>query len=37
MTGLLVWIISRGGQIVIVGGCSAVLVAAVRAMIREGL
>jgi len=37
VSGLLVWIISRGGQIVIVGGCSAVLIAAVRAIIREGL
>lgn len=37
MTELLVWFFSRGMQIVILGGCFAVLVAAVRAIIREGL
>lgn len=37
MTDLLVWMISRGGQIVIIAGGTAVVVAAVRAAIREGL
>lgn len=36
MTGLLVWLISRGGQIVILGGSALVVGAAVRAFIREG-
>lgn len=37
VNGLLIWLISRGGQIVIVAGGTAVLVYAVRAVIREGL
>jgi hypothetical protein len=37
VSDLLVWLVSRGGQIVIVVGMTSVLVYAVRAVIREGL